>query len=189
MAGTASPIISGVLVKSVIYSTCTELLCKDTAEAPIIVCLASDTLLANGQYTFEAVLLNATQVCGLPCNQNTWRYNIQYDEELLEDPETLLTADDIKAIFCLDSCFIKWTQENFYHTTARGTFTANGTTAVVIADTNVKADSIILWSLKTVGGTPEAIYEFARTVDTSFQIKSAAGNTSVYNYVILEFGV
>lgn len=177
-------------MKSVIYSSCTELLCKDTAEAPIIVCLASNTLLLSGQYTFEAVLLNATQVCGLPCNQNTWRYNIQYDETLLEDPETLLTADDIKSIFCLDSCFIKWSKENFYSVTSRGTFTANGATEVVVADINVKADSIITWSLKTVGGTPAAVYESsARVVDTSFSIKSTAGNTSIYNYVISEFGV
>lgn len=77
----------------------------------------------------------------------------------------------------------KWAEFNL---APSGEFTATGSTEVVVADTNVTADSLILWSLKTVGGTPAAVYESsAKVPGTSFSIKSTAGNTSVYNYWII----
>lgn len=68
-----------------------------------------------------------------------------------------------------------------------GTFTANGSTAVVVANTNVSANSTIIYTLKTVGGTPAAKpYESAITAGTGFSVKAAVGDTSVYNYAIIE---
>ena len=50
------------------------------------------------------------------------------------------------------------------------TFTANGSTPVVVADTRVNADSVILIGLKTVGGTPAAVFQDAVTPGTSFPV-------------------
>lgn len=69
--------------------------------------------------------------------------------------------------------------------TTSGLLTANGTTSVVVANTAVTADSSILFGLKTVGGTPAPVYEFARTPGVGFTVKSSAGNTSVYNYTLI----
>lgn len=65
-----------------------------------------------------------------------------------------------------------------------GTFTANGTTEVAIANPAVKANSRISITLKTAAGTPNNVYLFSITPGTGFSIKSAASNTSVYNYWI-----
>jgi hypothetical protein len=71
-------------------------------------------------------------------------------------------------------------------TTASGTFVANGATAVVVADTNVTANSVINFGLKTVGGTPAgAPFLSAVTAGTGFSVKVAAGDTSTYNYQIV----
>ena len=67
-----------------------------------------------------------------------------------------------------------------------GTFTANQTTEVVVADVAINEDSVVLISLNTVGGTPAGQpFLSSRTVGTSFGVKAATGDTSVYNYVIL----
>lgn len=67
-----------------------------------------------------------------------------------------------------------------------GTFVANGATAVVVADTRVTANSVFLFGLKTVGGTPAGgLFESAVVVGVSFSVKAAAGDTSTYNYVII----
>lgn len=69
---------------------------------------------------------------------------------------------------------------------ASGTFTANQTTPVVVANAAVTADSVISIGLKTVGGTPAAIFFSAAIVPgVSFTINSAASNTSIYNYKII----
>jgi len=68
-----------------------------------------------------------------------------------------------------------------------GTVTANGATAVVVSTTAVTANSVICYGLKTVGGTPAAKpFESAVVPGTSFSVKAAAGDTSVYNWVILD---
>lgn len=69
--------------------------------------------------------------------------------------------------------------------TANGTFTANGATAVTVTDSRITANSVVVYGLKTVGGTPAPPYMFAVTAGTSFQVKSTAGDTSVYNYLII----
>lgn len=73
-----------------------------------------------------------------------------------------------------------------YDTRQGGTFTANGTTAVTVTDSNIKSNSTVAFGLNTVGGTPAgAPYMSAITAGTSFAVKVAAGDTSVYNYTII----
>ena len=67
-----------------------------------------------------------------------------------------------------------------------GTFTANGSTPVVVSNTSVTAESVISFSLKTLGGTPAAVFTTALSAGASFTVNSAALNTSVYNYEITE---
>lgn len=67
----------------------------------------------------------------------------------------------------------------------KGSFTANGASAVTVADTAVTADSIITFTLKTVGGTVGA-YPAIKTItpSTGFTVAATASDTSVYNYQI-----
>lgn len=68
----------------------------------------------------------------------------------------------------------------------RGTFTCNGATPVVVANTTVTADSQILVTLKTVGGTVGATPAVKTiTPTTGFTIAGTASDTSVYNYAII----
>lgn len=67
-----------------------------------------------------------------------------------------------------------------------GTFTANGASNVTVANTAVTADSIIVFTLKTVGGTVGA-YPAIKTITpgTGFAVAATASDTSVYNYRII----
>lgn len=71
-------------------------------------------------------------------------------------------------------------------TGASGTFTANEASAVTVTDSRVTANSVVVFGLKTVGGTP-AGQPFMATVTagTGFTVKSAVGDTSVWNYTII----
>lgn len=67
-----------------------------------------------------------------------------------------------------------------------GTFTANGATAVTVAAPNVTANSQILISLNTVGGTVGAIPAVKTiTPGTGFTVAGTAGDASVYNFLII----
>lgn len=68
-----------------------------------------------------------------------------------------------------------------------GTLTLNGATPVVVADVRVKAGSIIMFSLKTVGGTvsPTCPNVLTVTPGTGFTVGGVALDTSVYNYAII----
>jgi len=66
-----------------------------------------------------------------------------------------------------------------------GTFTANDATPVTVANTNVTANSVILFGLKTATGTPAAPFLVTVTPGTGFTVASGASDTSVYNYIIL----
>ena len=69
---------------------------------------------------------------------------------------------------------------------AAGTWLANGSTAVVIPNTLASINMVVVPSLQTAGGTPAgAPYISAINPGVSFSMKAAAGDTSVYNYVIL----
>ena len=67
-----------------------------------------------------------------------------------------------------------------------GTFTANGASNVTVADTSVTANSVIIITLKTVGGTVGA-YPAIKTITagTGFDVAATASDTSVYNYRII----
>jgi hypothetical protein len=67
-----------------------------------------------------------------------------------------------------------------------GTLTLNGATPVTVANAFVTANSVILFTLKTVGGTVGACPAIQTiTPGTGFTIAGTAGDTSVYNYIIL----
>lgn len=67
-----------------------------------------------------------------------------------------------------------------------GTFTANGTSNVTVTNANVTANSLIIITLKTVGGTVGA-YPAIKTITpgTGFAVAATASDTSVYNYRII----
>lgn len=68
-----------------------------------------------------------------------------------------------------------------------GTFTLNGATPVVVANALVTANSIILITLKTVGGTvsPTLPNVLTITPGTGFTVGGVAADTSVYNFAVL----
>lgn len=68
-----------------------------------------------------------------------------------------------------------------------GTVTLNGATGVTVANTAVTANSIIVFTLKTVGGTvsPNAPNVKTITPGTGFTVAGTASDTSVYNYRII----
>jgi len=67
-----------------------------------------------------------------------------------------------------------------------GTFTANGTTAVTVANSKITANSGVLFTLKTVGGTVGAVPAIKTiTPGTGFTVACTASDTSVYNYRII----
>lgn len=69
--------------------------------------------------------------------------------------------------------------------TASGTFVANGATPVVVADTRITANSVVVFGLKTAGGTASAPFMTAVTPGTGFSVATAAANTGTYNYQII----
>lgn len=68
-----------------------------------------------------------------------------------------------------------------------GTVVLNGATPVTVADKRVGAGSIIVFTLKTVGGTvsPTAPNILTITPGTGFTVAGVALDTSTYNYGIL----
>jgi hypothetical protein len=68
-----------------------------------------------------------------------------------------------------------------------GTVTLNGATPVAVANANVTANSVIIFTLKTAAGTvsPTAPNVLTITPGTGFTVGGVALDTSVYNYVIL----
>lgn len=68
-----------------------------------------------------------------------------------------------------------------------GTVTLNGASAVTVANTAVTANSLIIFTLKTVGGTvsPNAPNVKTITPGTGFTVAGTASDTSTYNYRII----
>lgn len=68
-----------------------------------------------------------------------------------------------------------------------GTFTANGATPVTVTNAAITADSNVIITLKTVGGTVGDSAPNIRTITpgTGFTIAGIALDTSIYNYRIL----
>ena len=70
--------------------------------------------------------------------------------------------------------------------TSQGTFTANGASVVTVVDAAITANSQILISLKTVGGTVGAIPVVkTKTAGTGFTVTGTASDTSVYAYTVI----
>lgn len=66
-----------------------------------------------------------------------------------------------------------------------GTVTLNGTTPVPVVNTNVTANSIIVFTFKTLGGTLGAYPVVSvKTAAGGFSVLGTALDTSVYNYAI-----
>jgi len=68
---------------------------------------------------------------------------------------------------------------------AAGTVIANETSAVAVTNNRVTANSVIILTLKTVGGSVGPAYVSSTTAGTGFSIKSQSGDTSTYNYLII----
>lgn len=79
---------------------------------------------------------------------------------------------------CTTSCYV---------TLSQGTVVMNGATPVTVANTLTTANSSILLTLKTVGGTvsPNLPNVLTITPGTGFTVGGTASDTSTYNYVIL----
>lgn len=73
------------------------------------------------------------------------------------------------------------------HEEYAGTFTVNGTSPITVAEPNVTANSLVIITLKTVGGTvsPSVPYISTITPGTGFTIVATASDTSVYNYKVI----
>jgi len=68
-----------------------------------------------------------------------------------------------------------------------GTVTVNGTTPVAVATTGFLAGSVVVFSLRTVGGTVGAIPRIGvPTAGTGFTVVGTASDTSVYNWAIID---
>lgn len=68
-----------------------------------------------------------------------------------------------------------------------GTVTCNSNTPVTVGNTSFTANSGVLFTLKTVGGTVGALpHLVTATPSTGFDINCTASDTSVYNYHIIE---
>lgn len=69
----------------------------------------------------------------------------------------------------------------------KGTVILNGATPVTVANTAITANSVVVFTLKTVGGTvsPSAPNVITITPGTGFTVGGTALDTSTYNYAIL----
>ena len=80
------------------------------------------------------------------------------------------------------------TEDGLFQSTATGTVIVNGATPVTVADTRIKAESIVVFSINTLGGTQGAIPVVdggSVLAGISFDVIATAGDTSTYNYRIL----
>lgn len=66
-----------------------------------------------------------------------------------------------------------------------GTVTCTGGGTPTVTNSNITTNSVVLFGLKTAGGTPAAPSMLAVIVGTSFQITCGGSDTSTYNYIIL----
>lgn len=68
----------------------------------------------------------------------------------------------------------------------QGQITATGSTEATLVVPSLEADSVVILSLNTVGGTPAAPYVFSKNTSTNtIGIKSGASDTSVYDVIVL----
>lgn len=65
-----------------------------------------------------------------------------------------------------------------------GTVTLNGSTDVSVLAPEMETESVVLLTVQTVAGTQGAHPTVTPTPD-GFNVRGTAGDTSVYNYVVL----
>lgn len=68
---------------------------------------------------------------------------------------------------------------------SQGQFTMNGATPVVVPNKAVGPNSVIVITLATIGGTPAASFISATADGVSFSVTGTAGDTGIYNYLII----
>jgi hypothetical protein len=66
-----------------------------------------------------------------------------------------------------------------------GEVVVNGATPVLVPNPNITASSIVLFTLKTAGGTPSVVSATNLVPGTSFDAVGLAGDTSTWNYLIV----
>ena len=68
-----------------------------------------------------------------------------------------------------------------------GTFTLNGATNVVVNNANLAVGDLVVYSLRTVGGTvgTHPVMK-TRTNGTGFAVAGTASDTSIYDYRIMK---
>lgn len=68
----------------------------------------------------------------------------------------------------------------------QGTFVCNGASNVTVTDPRITANSVVVITLRTVGGTVGAIPRLTTvTPGTGFTVAGTASDTSTYNYRII----
>jgi len=69
-----------------------------------------------------------------------------------------------------------------------GTFTVSGVTPQTVTNSNITANSVVVFGLKTAGGTVSAAGPAMLTVTpgTGFTVGGTASDTSTYNYLIIQ---
>lgn len=110
------------MTKKVVWTSCSRLACSCTTPAPaVIICLTDSALLApvlcpdseaGMPYAFttlEATLTKSWKSQTI-CEKTYWSYSFAYDETLLADPATALTAEQIAGAFC-EGCLTTWAKE------------------------------------------------------------------------------
>jgi len=77
--------------------------------------------------------------------------------------------------------------KNRLNAARRGTVTLNGATNVAVTNKFITKDSVVIFTLKTVGGTvsPSAPNIKLITAGSGFSVAGTASDTSVYNYQII----
>lgn len=68
-----------------------------------------------------------------------------------------------------------------------GTWICNGASAVTVANPLITANSVVVTTIKTVGGTVSATMPNVKTITpgVGFTISGLASDTSTYNYTII----
>lgn len=99
--------------KVVVVRSNSRLSCSCLDSPLVIMCLDSDTLLADGGTTIEGTITKAWKNSGNSCGNQCdplWSYSVSYDETLLTDPTTPLTTDQVEGIFC-QGCLTTWVKD------------------------------------------------------------------------------
>ena len=107
--------------KNVAFTSNNAITCCCDTSPVVVLCVNDPSLLAPYEcptesetpfelHTIEGTLVSCIKnvtACGTACS---YRYVVSYDENLLADPESALTSEDISGIFCKD-CGTQWVED------------------------------------------------------------------------------